>query len=592
MILLGKMAPQRHSVRVEGPTKRLRGHSSPAARKPSSRRRRLNSKREKANMTIHVGTPSLHHASSWMPPSLLPPRSSHLERLEAMQQADEQSRIVAWRLHVRNISAYGLPSGAAFGRHNWVGLQLRFVAEWSHETKRTTETRCTGTHRWTGEHATLALPNPSGAGIPESEITVELCARVPGEPDEVIGTAKFSVASKAANIRDLEFIGPLFKGRTNATASFRTDVVGVTHAMAEREWGADAAVAEGGPPPSVGMPALAPTAAPQPSSTARSGSTAHASSAGSVEDEDAESDEDEARENRTASFANAASRPHASSAVTLGGDRFGGWMGHAAQPTTKLAHQMLEEKGYAPPPLPQPSLSTEPATLRFTASTPSLFGGKNVEWSSPAHEPSRRTVQQRTVPPRPVPHTYGFGSSVPRTAGPLHVIRGGSNPNLIKQGLPGAPMPAPAAALERMADAAAGRSAGGAAGGAASGAASGVAGSVGHTLGYTAPVRVPTSAETWLRPHSAPSARLLMQLDECNRIKAAFDRAGLRCPAKAIERGLLLPEDRPAAMCFSALPHPTHMRPGDEPPPKPKKKGGKKKGGKKKGGKSPGKKRA
>lgn len=46
------------------------------------------------------------------------------------------------------------------------------------------------------------------------------------------------------------------------------------------------------------------------------------------------------------------------------------------------------------------------------------------------------------------------------------------------------------------------------------------------------------------RPASAPSARLLMQLEECSRIKQAFARLGMTCPVVAIERGLLLPEDR------------------------------------------------
>ena len=42
-----------------------------------------------------------------------------------------------------------------------------------------------------------------------------------------------------------------------------------------------------------------------------------------------------------------------------------------------------------------------------------------------------------------------------------------------------------------------------------------------------------------------PSARLLLQLEECARIKQAFNKVGLACPMGAIERGLLVPEDRP-----------------------------------------------
>jgi len=39
--------------------------------------------------------------------------------------------------------------------------------------------------------------------------------------------------------------------------------------------------------------------------------------------------------------------------------------------------------------------------------------------------------------------------------------------------------------------------------------------------------------------------RLIEQLDECARIKEAFERRGLTCPTAAIEGGLLVPEDRP-----------------------------------------------
>ena len=48
---------------------------------------------------------------------------------------------------------------------------------------------------------------------------------------------------QAAQVDNLELLGPTFKGRT-ASVSFRLDVIGITRAMAEREWGADAAVAE------------------------------------------------------------------------------------------------------------------------------------------------------------------------------------------------------------------------------------------------------------------------------------------------------------------------------------------------------------
>ena len=43
------------------------------------------------------------------------------------------------------------------------------------------------------------------------------------------------------------------------------------------------------------------------------------------------------------------------------------------------------------------------------------------------------------------------------------------------------------------------------------------------------------------RHMSAPSVRLIEQLDECARIKEAFERRGLTCPTAAIEGGLLVP---------------------------------------------------
>ena len=76
------------------------------------------------------------------------------------------------------------------------------------------------------------------------------------------------------------------------------------------------------------------------------------------------------------------------------------------------------------------------------------------------------------------------------------------------------------------------------------------------------------------RPTSAPSARLLLQLEECARIKQAFNRLGLACPMAAIERGLLLPEDRPQVGMSLPRPGSRLIDPFYEPP---KKKGKKKK---------------
>ena len=104
--------------------------------------------------------------NAWMPPSLLPPKMS--QRPASAAQPKEK-KYLTWRLHVREISIDGLPSRRS-AKRDWDGLHLRFVAEWSRESKRTTATQATGNHTWWGEHATLALPPHSGSGgVPETD---------------------------------------------------------------------------------------------------------------------------------------------------------------------------------------------------------------------------------------------------------------------------------------------------------------------------------------------------------------------------------------------------------------------------------------
>ena len=415
-----------------------------------------------------------------MPPSLLPPRIA-TRASASSETTDAATRIVTWRLHVREISIDGLPSRTSVERE-WDGLLLRFVAEWSRETKRTTATNLPGSHTWSGEHAMLTLPPPSGSGVPESQIAVELCATTAGEPDEIVGVARVSIASQTASVRALELIGPLFRGR-GPTVSFRLDSVGITHAMAEREWGADAAVAEGGPPPA-GTDVMPPAG--------RGGRRPRTAPVAYPPDEDEDGYIEGGGERRGAA-------PAASSISRSA------WHGHAAQPTTPLAYQLLEEAGYAPPaPLPPPSLSTEPTILTFNRK------------AQPPPPSAARPAQQRTQPPRPPP--YAFGSSSATTRGPL---------------LPG--------------------SSGG-----------GRAPSAAKTPALARPPHQ-TKAELLLRPVSAPSARLLLQLDECARIKECFAKYGLPCPTGVLERGLLLPEDSPEELCRLQLPPPSRLRPGDMP---------------------------
>ena len=87
------------------------------------------------------------------------------------------------------------------------------------------------------------------------------------------------------------------------------------------------------------------------------------------------------------------------------------------------------------------------------------------------------------------------------------------------------------------------------------------------------------------RARGAPHKR------QCARIKSAFVSQGLTCPTAAIEKALLIPEDRPELLCYGALPKPGEWpllsQEGGPAPIKPPKagKGKKGKGGGKKGGK-------
>ena len=85
-----------------------------------------------------------------------------------------------------------------------------------------------------------------------------------------------------------------------------------------------------------------------------------------------------------------------------------------------------------------------------------------------------------------------------------------------------------------------------------------------HTR-HGAPPREPLPAprpfsrdEAWLRPQSAPSAKL----PGPRRVRAhgGLLRRRLVCPTAAIERALLVPDDLPKELCMQALPKLTHMR--------------------------------
>lgn len=114
-------------------------------------------------------------------------------------------------------------------------------------------------------------------------------------------------------------------------------------------------------------------------------------------------------------------------------------------------------------------------------------------------------------------------------------------------------------------------------------------GAVGGAAGLSEPPLEPEAARFRHRPASAPSARLLTQMDELARIKAAFARQNMPVDMRAFERALLAPDDRPAEMCLRALPRqgsrampldrflPAHLQPPPKPATRKKSKKGKKK---------------
>lgn len=177
----------------------------------------------------------------WLPVSLLPSRPSTL-RGGTLEGADDATRIVAWRLHIRDIAADGLPSGSSVGHSEWNGLFLRFTVTWSHESKRTSATHAAGEHSWNGEHAVLALPNATTNEVPESEVDVAVCARIAGRPDEVISAARVLIGASTGQ-RHIALQSRAVAG-IRVTVSFGFDVTGITRAEAEGEWSEPALLSE------------------------------------------------------------------------------------------------------------------------------------------------------------------------------------------------------------------------------------------------------------------------------------------------------------------------------------------------------------
>ena len=496
--------------------------------------------------------PRLPAYQAWLPPSLLPSRLQFVDVRPAarLTGADAEGRIVAWRLHVSGIAAMDLPDSAAYGRHEWMGFVLRFTTTWSGESKRTSVAPSQGgrSHSWAGEHTTLAMPSVVGDGVPESELDIALCARVVGKPDEVIGAAKVSIASRSGAVSQLALLGPIFTG-TNPTVSFRFDVTGVTRAQADREYSTGASQARQQPGQ---LQPLAKSRSVEELVDPSRQPPMHSFSTVSLL---------KARGSSSSSGARPASAGGGSGIGGGGigggggggdggvgggsGGGVGGGGGYTTWEPSPAAGAVGGRSWLGRPASAQPSLAAVPTSARSKQQQQQLGAhlGFTVAEPPPLPPPA--------APPPPTTSSVGFGTAVPppkTTPAPA---------NHAAKGIPkGKGEPA------KPAGPSAGLSAG------------------------------PPKQEAWLRPIMAPSARLLMGLDECARIKAAFVKAGLTCPTAALEKALLLPEDRPETLCLSALP-----RAGPEGRPLPCKdpilpsgKGGKKGKGKK-GGKKGGKKK-
>ena len=172
-----------------------------------------------------------------------------MRRIEALRQGwtpnEEKIRPplsdenVAWRLSVHTIAAQGVPHTSGEHGVEWSGLFLRFTAVWSHES-RNTHRMPPGSHdiTWDDGKLTLALPNSKGA--PVAEIRVQLCAKAPGHPDEVLGSGTTTLAEREGEVSRLALLGAAWLSKT-AAVSFSFMVDGMTRLQADDEWDAEAA---------------------------------------------------------------------------------------------------------------------------------------------------------------------------------------------------------------------------------------------------------------------------------------------------------------------------------------------------------------
>ena len=107
-----------------------------------------------------------------------------------------------------------MPSAASLGREEWAGTLLKFTAVWMKDTKRVSVTKSTDIVTWPGEFLSFDLPNTTGESMPSgsAKVLIELCARVDGEPDEVLGSAYITPPERYARVHELELLGKVWKG--------------------------------------------------------------------------------------------------------------------------------------------------------------------------------------------------------------------------------------------------------------------------------------------------------------------------------------------------------------------------------------------
>ena len=141
------------------------------------------------------------------------------------------------------------------------------------------------------------------------------------------------------------------------------------------------------------------------------------------EEDDDDSDEESGEEGSSSEEEEEEETPGGMRSVSMSSLNVYPWRSTAAQPTNALARRMLEERGYTPPALPPPGLSSEPNQITFerNSSAPSIAQRPPT---TPALGGRLREAAERTMPPRgKSTQQFGFGSSVPRRITSSSILR-------------------------------------------------------------------------------------------------------------------------------------------------------------------------